>query len=225
MHILLTEDSAPVGEALKHLLQHTGFVVDCSRLRDCEAFAESGAYDLVILDYGVAPVHGLTILQELRHADSAVAVLVVGACGGEEDFVPLLEAGADDFLASPFRQAELVAYARAVLRRCCGFPQHGESLRIADLALDLWHQRAMRAGQPLALTFREFQLLEYLLRRAGNVCTRAELLDHVWGLEKAYSESVVEVYVGFLRRKIDRGFAPKLIHTVHGVGYVLTAGI
>ncbi len=221
MHLLLSEDNAPVGEALKHLLQHTGFVVDCTSLRDCEAFAESGAYDLVILDYGAEPARGLALLQELRHADDAVPVLVVGMRGGMEDCVRLLEAGADGYLASPFRQKELVAYARAVLRRCCGFPQHGELLRSADLALDLWHQRATRAGQPLTLTFREFQLLEYLLRRAGNVCTRAELLDHVWGLEKARSENVVEAYIGFLRRKIDRGFAPKLIHTVHGMGYVL----
>ena len=193
----------------------------CSSLRDCEAFAESGAYDLVILDYGVEPARGLALLQELRHADAAVAVLAVGAYGGEENCARLLEVGADGLLVTPFRREELVAYTRAVLRRCCGFPQHGEPLRIADLALDLWHQRATRAGQPLTLTFREFQLLEYLLRRAGNVCTRAELLDHVWGLEKARSENVVEAYIGFLRRKIDRGFAPKLIHTVHGVGYVL----
>ena len=223
MHLLLSEDNAPVGEALQHLLRHTGFVVDWSWLRDCEAFAESGAYDLVILDYGAEPARGLAVLQELRHADSAVAVLAVGVYGDEENCARLLEAGAVDYLASPFRQKELVAYVRAVLRRCCGFPQHGELLRSADLALDLWHQRAFRAGQTLALTFREFQLLEYLVRHVGEVCTRAALLDHVWGLEKARSENVVDAYIGFLRRKIDRGFAPKLIHTVHGVGYVLTA--
>lgn len=223
MHLLLSEDNAPVGKSLKHLLRSTGFVVDWSSLRDCEAFAGSSAYDLVILDYGAEPARGLALLQELRHADDAVAVLAVGASGGEENCARLPEAGADGLLVTPIRREELVAYVRAVLRRSCGFPQHGELLRTADLALDLWHQRATRAGQPLTLTFREFQLLEYLLRRAGNVCTRAELLDHAWGLEKARSENVVDTYIGFLRRKIDRGFAPKLIHTVHGMGYVLAA--
>lgn len=109
MHLLLSEDNAPVGEALKHLLRHTGFVVDCSSLRDCEAFAESGAYDLVILDYGADLARGLAMLQELRHADDAVAILVVGMRSGMEDCVRLLEAGADGYLTSPFRQKELVA--------------------------------------------------------------------------------------------------------------------
>ena len=154
MHLLLSEDNAPVGEALKHLLRHTGFVVDCSSLRDCEAFAASGAYDLVILDYGAEPARGLALLQELRHADRCRGGAGRRyAYGGEENCARLLEAGADGYLASPFRQKELVAYARAVLRRCCGFPQHGEPLRIADLALDLWHQRATRAGTDTGADF------------------------------------------------------------------------
>ncbi len=179
-------------------------------------------YDLLVLDLMLPLVDGITIAQRLRSSGNDVRILMLTARDTVEDRVQGLEAGADDYLVKPFSFSELLARVRALSRRQIhGTPE--TELRSGDLVLDLARHEARRDDKAIELTAKEFQLLEYLMRNAGHVLTRTQILDHVWGYNFDSFSNVVDIYVHYLRNKIDRDFSEPLIRTVRGVGYSLKA--
>jgi len=182
------------------------------------ALARSVSYDAIVLDLGLPDRDGLEVLREIRARGCPAPVLVLTARDAVEDRVRGLDGGADDYLGKPFAFAELLARLRVLLRR--GAPQ-SSVLRVGDLVLDAAARRAERAGRPLDLTAKEFALLEYLVRHAGEVVTRTMIAEHVWNLDFDSFSNVIDVYIRYLRRKIDDPFETKLIHTRRGIGYVL----
>lgn len=220
MKILIVEDEAKTGDYLKQGLSEAGFVADL--VRDGMDGLHQGLtedYELIILDVMLPSLDGWQILQTLRRAGKQTPVLCLTARDKVEDRVRGLESGADDYLVKPFAFAELLARVRSLLRR--GKPREAETLRIADLELDLIRRRVTRAGRRIDLTAKEFGLLELLLRRQGEVLPRSLIASQVWDMNFDSDTNVVEVAVRRLRAKIDDGFDLKLIRTVRGMGYVL----
>ena len=196
--------------------------VDVARKGDAGLQAAlAGAYDAVILDVMLPGKNGFEVLRELRAAADKTPVLMLTARSGIEDRVRGLDLGADDYLPKPFAFRELLARLRAITRRPQVEPQ--TTLKVADLELNPQKREVRRAGQTIELTAREFALLEYLVRQKDVVVTRAMILDQVWdaGYDFEGGSNVVEVYINYLRRKIDQPFATRLIHTVRGTGYIL----
>jgi two-component system OmpR family response regulator len=177
-------------------------------------------YDVIITDRMLPHLDGLAIVQLLRQQGRTTPVLVLSALGTVDDRVKGLRAGGDDYLTKPFAFAELLARVEALLRRKSG-PQASTQLRVADLELDLLGRRAIRAGKELDLTAREFTLLEYLVRRTGQVVTRTMLLEGVWDLQFDPQTNLVDVHISRLRQAVDKGFDKPLIHTVRGAGYIV----
>jgi DNA-binding response OmpR family regulator len=175
-------------------------------------------YDLILLDLMLPGADGLTVCRGLRAADCPSRILIVTARDMLEDKVSCLDAGADDYLVKPFQLAELLARVRALLRRRDAPPG---VLTVADLTVEPLTRHVYRAGKRIWLSSTEFVLLEFLMRRAGETATRTELLAYVWEYDFGGNDNVVEVYISYLRRKIDKGYYPPLIHTVRGVGYRL----
>lgn len=178
--------------------------------------------DLVVLDLGLPGVDGLSVCRRLRADGDDRPVLVLTARAGVDDRVTGLDVGADDYLVKPFALDELLARIRALLRRAG--PSEPTRLRHADLTLDPDTREVRRGERPIELTDLEFRLLEHFLANPRIVLTREALLDHVWGPERPSTENALEVYVGYLRRKLEAGGEPRLLHTVRGVGYVLRSG-
>jgi DNA-binding response OmpR family regulator len=201
-------------------LKEQGFGVDVSG--DATAglgLALSNAYDAILLDIMLPGKSGFTMLRELRKRGKAVPVMILTARSSVEDRVQGLDLGADDYLPKPFDFQELLARLRAITRRPAAPPR--TVLTAADLELDTVKHEVKRRGSRIELTSKEFALLEYLLRSKGSVVTRGMILDHVWDLDYHGTSNLVEVYINYLRRKVDQDFEPKLIQTVRGVGYVL----
>lgn len=219
MYILVIEDEAKLAEYLRKGLSESGFRVDVSGDgAEGLLLAKSGNYDAVVLDIMLPSMDGFKVLHELRKS-SKVPILMLTARDDVEDRVRGLEGGADDYLAKPFAFSELLARVRALLRRS---PlQEATRYTLGDLQLDLTTRRATRAGKRLDLTVKEFALLSLLLRRQGQVLSRAMLADQVWGMNFDSETNVVDVAVRRLRSKIDDPFADKLLHTVRGMGYVM----
>jgi len=220
--LLIVEDDIKLSSVLLQGLKEQGMTVDGAR--DGVAGLElalSKSYDAIILDVMLPGRNGFEILRALRASGGTTPVLMLTARTGVEDRVRGLDLGADDYLPKPFAFQELLARLRAITRRPPVEPQN--TLRVADLELDLRVGEVRRAGQPIELSTREFALLEYLMRRRDTVLTRAMILDQVWNsdYDPAGASNVVEVYINYLRRKIDQPFAHKLIHTVRGSGYIL----
>ena len=222
MKILVVEDEAKTGSYLKQGLSEAGFTTDLARDGlDGLHLALSGEYELLLLDVMLPGADGWQILQAVRRAGKELPVLFLTARDQVEDRVKGLELGADDYLVKPFAFSELLARVRTLLRR--GKPREMESLRVADLELDLLRRRATRNGQRIDLTAREFSLLELLLRRQGEVLPRSLIASQVWDMNFDSDTNVVEVAVRRLRAKVDDPFPAKLIRTVRGMGYVLEA--
>jgi len=222
MRILIAEDDDALGKFVRQGLEAEHYSVDVSQDGEQARFAASESeYDLVILDLNLPKVDGVSVLRHLRLKKPGLPVLVLTQRTRVEDRVECLDTGADDYLAKPFSFSELSARIRALIRR-----SHVPSeavLAIADLKLDRVQHLAQRAGVRIDLTTKEFSLLEYLMRHAGRSVTRSMILEHVWNLSFDTTTNVVDVYINYLRRKIDDGHPVKLIHTVRGVGYALKA--
>lgn len=220
--ILIAEDEKKVANFVKKGLQEEGYVVDlASNGEDGLELATATPYDLIILDIYMPRLDGLTVLKKLREEKIRTPVLLLTVRATIEDKVLGLDSGADDYLTKPFAFQELLARVRALLRRQT---ESGTNVfRVGDLSLDSVRRAVMRGAQRIDLSLKEFSLLEYLMQNAGRVLTRTMIIDHVWNYDFDNETNVVDVYVNYLRKKIDSGYEPKLIHTVRGVGYVLKA--
>lgn len=219
MRLLVIEDDKRVANFMRRSLLEAGWAVDCAY--DGEKglqFAQAGDYDLIILDLMLPKLDGLSLLKAIRRHRVATPVLAVTAKGAVRDRVTGLNAGCDDYLTKPFAVAELVARVRCLLRR--GTPQTA-SLTIGDLVLDTSARRVTRAGKLIELTPKEFALLEYLMRNAGQVLTKTMIEQHVWNYDFDSGTNLVEVHMSHLRNKIDQGCSPAPLQTVRGVGYML----
>jgi len=220
VHALLIEDDSEAARFLVKGLRESGHTVEhAADGRVGLAQAVSGPFDIVITDRMLPHLDGLAVIEGMRAKGIATPVLVLSALGSVDDRIKGLKAGGDDYLTKPFAFEELLARVRALLRR--GPASDTVPLRFADLVLDRTRMRARREGREIPLTNREFALLEFFLRRPGEVLTRAVLAEHVWGTDFDSESNVIDVTISHLRGKIDRGPGPPLIHTVRGLGYVL----
>jgi two-component system, OmpR family, copper resistance phosphate regulon response regulator CusR len=224
MRILIVEDEKKTADYLQKGLEEHGFTVDvASNGEDGLHLARSEAYDLIVLDVMLPVRSGWSIIKELRNEGIEIPVIFLSARDTVHDRVHGLELGADDYLVKPFAFSELLARIRIILRRQ---PlQQQEVMRVHDLELDLIRHKTRRAGIPLDLTAKEFQLLSLLLRRKGEVLTRTAISEQVWGINFDSDTNIVDVAIRRLRKKVDDPFQPKLIHTIRGVGYVLDENI
>ena len=224
MRILVIEDDAETAAYLKKGLKESGYTVDWSKDgRDGLFMATSEKYDLLVVDRMLPGADGLSIVKLLREEGIKTPVLVLSALGQVDDRVRGLKAGADDYLAKPYAFSELSARIEALLRRGSGQAAADTKLRVADLELDLLARAASRAGKAIDLKPREFRLLEYMMRHAGQVVTRTMLLEGVWDYHFDPQTNVIDVHMSRLRQKIDKGFASPLLQTVRGAGYSLRA--
>jgi two-component system OmpR family response regulator len=221
VHVLLIEDDTEAARFLIKGLRDSGYTVEhAAEGRAGLAQAGSGRYDLVITDRMLPHVDGLAIIEAMRARGIATPVLVLSALGGVDDRIRGLKAGGDDYLTKPFAFAELLARMEALLRRHPSAP-NATRLKVEDLEFDLLARRVSRGGREVELTGRELKLLEYLMRRAGQVVTRTMLLEGVWDLHFDPQSNLIDVHISRLRQAIDRGTDKALIHTVRGTGYLL----
>lgn len=221
MRILLVEDYAPLVRSVTQGLREAGYAVQSAA--DGEqglALAQSSPWDAIILDVMLPRLDGFGVLRALRQANQRTPVLMLTARDAVADRVQGLDLGADDYLLKPFAFEELLARVRAVVRR--GYQGPDNTLRIADLEIDTAARAVRRAGEPVTLSAREYALLEYLAARAGQVVSRTEIWEHVYDFAADPSSNVIDVYIGYLRKKLDQR-EPRLIHTRRGQGYVLEA--
>jgi two-component system, OmpR family, response regulator len=220
VRILVVEDEPRLGRALQRGLSAEGYLVDLAidGIAGLDA-ARNEAYDVVILDIMLPQLSGYRVVRQLREEENWVPVLMLSAKDGEYDEADGLDCGADDYLTKPFSFVVLLARLRALMRR--GAPERPAVLSVGTLQLDPASRRVMRDGHEVVLTAREYALLEYMMRRQDQVVTKIELLDRVWDASADTDPNVVEVYVGYLRRKIDQPFGRRSLQTVRGAGYRL----
>ena len=221
MKILLIEDEPKVASFIKKGLEEQSYDVD----QAYDGFlgkrlALEKPYDLIILDIILPQLNGLEVCKAIRQHNTSVSILMLTALGNTTDKIEGLDAGADDYLVKPFEFQELLARIRALSRRKSDYPVT-EVLRIADLELDIARKTVTRNGQPITLTAREFALLTYLMRNKGRVVSRVDIIEHVWETSFDTGSNVIDVYINFLRKKIDKDHTAKLIHTLVGMGYVI----
>jgi two-component system, OmpR family, copper resistance phosphate regulon response regulator CusR len=218
--ILIVEDEKKVSDFVRKGLQEEGYVTDAAyNGEDGLGMAADDVYDLVILDIYLPKMDGLTVLKRLREKKISTPVLLLTVRATIEDKVLGLNSGADDYLTKPFAFQELLARVRALLRRRVEVST--SEIKVGDLALDPVRRSVNRGGRKIELTAKEFSLLEFMMRNPERVLTRTAIINHVWNYDFDSETNVVDVYVNYLRRKIDAGDVPKLIHTIRGVGYVL----
>ncbi len=220
MRLLVVEDERKVASFIKKGLEEEGYAVDVATDgKSGLQMALDRVHDLIILDIQLPKMDGLSVLNALRREKVAIPVLLLTVRATIEDKVLGLDAGADDYLTKPFAFQELVARIRALLRRRAEGKQ--PVLQIADIILDPARRTVFRGDQKIDLTTREFALLDYFMRNPGRVLTRTMIAEHVWDYDFDSETNVIDVYVNYLRKKIDSGREQKLIHTVRGVGYML----
>lgn len=223
MRILVVEDDEKTASYMAKGLAEAGYVVDhAANGRDGLFMATSGDYDALIVDRMLPELDGLSLIQALRAAKIETPALILSALGQVDDRVAGLRAGGDDYLTKPFAFSELLARIEALLRRRGGNSAETR-LVVGDLEMDLLARTVKRGGKPIDLQPREFRLLEYLMRHAGQVVTRTMLLESVWDYHFDPQTNVIDVHISRLRQKIDKGFEVPLLHTVRGAGYCIRA--
>jgi two-component system copper resistance phosphate regulon response regulator CusR len=220
VRLLIVEDHEPLARSLEQGLREAGYAVDaCRNGDDALLAAQTHEYDAIVLDLMLPGRDGMAVLRELRAGGRRTHVLILTAKDRVEDRVAGLDAGADDYLVKPFAFEELLARVRALVRREHG--SKGPAIRVGDLVVDTVSRRVTRAGRMVALTAREYALLEYLARRKGAIVTRSELRAHLYDLASEPASNVLDVHVSALRKKLDERGGPTLLHTYRGQGYML----
>ena len=221
MYLLVVEDERRLTQVIRRVLEEEGHTVDVAYDGDEGlAMALDGSHDVIVMDVMMPAKDGIEVCASLRREKVDTPVLLLTALDSVDDRVRGLDAGADDYLPKPFAFQELLARIRALGRRKVQGREASE-LRIDDLVLDLRRRRAQRAGKNIDLSPKEFNLLEFLMRNEGRVVTRTQILDHLWGYDYDSESNLVDVYVAYLRRKVDKGHGHQLIRTVRGIGYAL----
>jgi DNA-binding response OmpR family regulator len=222
MRVLVVEDETKVGSFIKRALEEESYAVDlCEDGAQGLDFALSGSYDVIVIDLMLPNLPGLEILRRIRKEKIHTPVLILTAQSKVDQKVKGLDAGADDYLTKPFAIDELLARVRVLLRR--GTAEAPGVLQVDDLILNPATREVTRDGQRIDLTVKEYALLEYFMRHTGRVLTRPMISEHVWDQDFDTFTNVIDVYVNYLRNKIDRGRSRKLIHTIRGSGYMLKA--
>ena len=226
MRILIIEDDREAASYLVKAFREAGHVADhASDGLDGYAMAESGDYDVLVVDRMLPKLDGLSLIRSLREQKIETPVLILSALGQVDDRVKGLRAGGDDYLPKPYAFSELLARVEVLSRRRTSTASSEPTIyRIADLELDRLSHRVTRSGHEIMLQPREFRLLEYLMKHAGQVVTRTMLLEHVWDYHFDPQTNVIDVHVSRLRSKVDKGFARPLIHTIRGAGYMVRVG-
>jgi heavy metal response regulator len=220
MRILVVEDEKKVASFIKRGLEEESFSVDMAYDGEEGLYmAESNPYDLILMDLMLPKMDGLSVIKELRNKGNKTPVLCLTAKDTVEDIVSGLDSGSDDYLTKPFAFAELVARVRALLRR--GTQDRGAEIRFADLRLDPVAHKVWRSNKEIELTAKEYALLEYFIRNPNQILTRTMIAEHVWDYTFDSFTNIIDVYVNYLRKKVDRDYDKKLIHTVRGIGYVM----
>jgi heavy metal response regulator len=220
MRILVIEDEKKIADFVKRGLKEEGYAVDVAYDGEQGLFlANTNAYDLVLLDLMLPKVDGITVCRTLKEKKDAPPVVMLTAKDTVGDKVAGLDSGADDYITKPFAFEELLARIRAILRKKSS--QAPTSLRAGDLALDLLTHKVTRGGSEIALTTKEYSLLEYLMRNKNTIVTRTMISEHVWDIDFDTFTNVIDVYINYLRNKVDSGHEKKLIQTVRGRGYIL----
>ncbi len=224
MRILIVEDDVALASFIRKGLEAEHHAVDTAQDGEQGRSMAIGIdYDLVVLDLNLPGMDGLSVLRTIRQHKMNLLVMILTARNRIEDRVQCLDSGADDYLTKPFSFLELSARVRALLRR--SHLPSASVLKVRDLNLDRVERKVERGGRHIELTTKEFALLEYMMRNAGRSLTRAMIIEHVWNLTFDSGTNVVDVYINYLRRKVDDGFQTSLIHTVRGVGYQLSAEV
>ena len=220
MRVLVAEDERDMNRLICRALERAGYGVDaCFDGQEALDFLDGAEYDCVILDIMMPKVDGREVLKTLRDRGSAVPVIFLTALDSVHDRIAGLDLGADDYLVKPFDMEELLARIRAVTRKYGS--QKSSVFTVGDLTVDTSRRSVERAGRPITLSAKEYAILEYLIRHKGAVISRTQLEDHIWNYDYTGGSNVVDVYIAYLRKKIDHGFDRKLIHTVRGAGWVL----
>jgi heavy metal response regulator len=218
MTILVIEDEVKISRFIKKGLEMEHYTVDAAYTgKEGLEKSEINSYDLIILDIMLPEMDGIEVCRKLRENKVDTPIIMLTARNTVEDRIKGLDSGADDYLTKPFAFGELVARIRALLRR--EKTVNATKLEVGDLILDPATHEVFRGGKEIALSSKEYRLLDYMLRRPGHVCTRTMIGEHIWGYNFTDDSNVIDVYISYLRRKIDGGFRNKLIHTVRDVGY------
>jgi len=226
MKILVVEDEPKVASFLKQGLEEQAYEV--SVVFDGyfgKKMAVENYYDVIVLDLLIPYINGIELCRQIRQEGIKTPVLMLTALGTTEDKVAGLDVGADDYLVKPFEFKELLARIRALTKRYTDKVSENRVLKVADLELDLDKKVIKRGGRIIELTAKEFTLFEYLMRNKNKVVTRAEISEKVWDINFDTGTNVIDVYINFLRKKVDKDFSPKIIHTLVGMGYIIKADI
>lgn len=222
VRIMLAEDDRGISTAVKKRLLAENNIVDvCENGRDAYDFIITTDYDVILMDIMMPGEDGLSVVRRAREAGVRTPILFLTARDTIEDRVTGLDAGGDDYLVKPFALDELMARIRVLARRNTAAPQLNNLLKMADLQMDVSAQRVTRAGKNITLTAKEYALLEYMLRNAGVVLSREKIEQKLFSYDYTGASNMVDVYIRYLRKKLDEGYGKKLIHTIRGVGYVL----
>lgn len=222
MNILIVEDETKTANALKKGLEDSGYTVDVAYDGlDGLAQFSAGKYQLIVSDIIMPGITGIELCKRIRAIHPSVPILLLTAIDSKDNVVTGLDAGADDYLTKPFDFRELLARIRRLLKRSAPLTEVVDTLNFADIEVNLKIKQVTRAGTAITLTAQEFKLLEYFMRKPNTVISRTDLARDIWNIDFETGTNIVEVYINYLRNKVDKPFGKKLIHNLHGIGYIL----